>query len=201
MTDPVQRINVVAETLASLLTQFQGLPVITEYIKSFAIQLQELENVFFKLLLLRSLDTATGAQLDGLGLIVGEPRQGRDDVNYRAAISSRILINRSSATVNQILAILVSIQDRPYILNELGYAAIEIYAGNEYLVTDPTVASVLAILKKAVSAGVSVNYIYQLTDDANVFTTASGDAVESSTTQGTANDTFTTGGFLADVVE
>lgn len=42
--------------------------------------------------------TAIGAQLDGVGHIVGEPRNGRNDDEYRAAIAFRIFVNTSEAT-------------------------------------------------------------------------------------------------------
>lgn len=46
----------------------------------------------------RWIDSAVGVQLDGCGLIVGEPRLGKDDDSYRAAIRFRVAINVSKAT-------------------------------------------------------------------------------------------------------
>jgi hypothetical protein len=46
----------------------------------------------------RWLDTAVGQQLDGLGYIVGESRQGRTDDEYRDAILFRVFVNTSNAT-------------------------------------------------------------------------------------------------------
>src|SRR6478736_8894 len=43
----------------------------------------------------RSIDTAIGVQLDKVGEIVGEPRNGRDDETYRQYIRFRVFINIS----------------------------------------------------------------------------------------------------------
>lgn len=46
----------------------------------------------------RWIETAVGDQLDGLGNIVGELRQGRDDETYRRALRFRVFVNVSEAT-------------------------------------------------------------------------------------------------------
>jgi hypothetical protein len=43
----------------------------------------------------RSIDTAIGVQLDRVGEIVGEPRNGRDDETYRQYIKFRVFVNVS----------------------------------------------------------------------------------------------------------
>lgn len=68
-------------------------------------EVQEAEDALWQLLVERSLATAEGDQLDVLGAIVGEPRQGRDDETYRIWISARNMVNRSSGTTTELLAI------------------------------------------------------------------------------------------------
>lgn len=51
----------------------------------------------------RWIDTAEGKQLDGVGFIVGELRQGRNDDDYRNAIKFRIFINTSQGTPQAII--------------------------------------------------------------------------------------------------
>jgi hypothetical protein len=65
---------------------------------------QELEDCFQDLIYERSLTTATGVNLDNLGAIVGEKRNYKKDSDYRIAILSRIIINASGGTVNEIIA-------------------------------------------------------------------------------------------------
>ncbi len=47
----------------------------------------------------------TGANLDLLGSIVGEPRIGRNDLSYRTAVQAKILLNLSSGTIEELYAI------------------------------------------------------------------------------------------------
>ena len=57
--------------------------------------IQEIESTLEDLNTLRSIDTATGAQLDGLGSIVGIERGILNDEDYRTRIKAKILINIS----------------------------------------------------------------------------------------------------------
>lgn len=68
-------------------------------------ELQQAEDALWQLLVERSLASAEGDQLDVLGEIVGQPRQGRSDEVYRLWISARNLVNRSSGTTTQMLTI------------------------------------------------------------------------------------------------
>lgn len=53
----------------------------------------------------RRLTNAFGAQLDVLGDIVGEAREGDLDDEYRPRISAKILLNNSSGTAEELYAI------------------------------------------------------------------------------------------------
>ena len=68
-------------------------------------QIQELENAIYECITGYYLPTAEAAQLDVLGKIVMEDRQGRSDNDYRAAIGVRILVNRSNGRLNELIAI------------------------------------------------------------------------------------------------
>ena len=67
------------------------------------VQVQEVEDAVYQILTDTVLETAEGAQLDGLGEIVGEERAGRDDATYRIAIRTRIAINLSEGTIENIM--------------------------------------------------------------------------------------------------
>lgn len=54
----------------------------------------------------RRLENAAGAQLDVIGKIVGQAREGADDSTYYRRIRGRILANRSSGTVQEIYEVL-----------------------------------------------------------------------------------------------
>lgn len=101
---PVTR-NQIQLALGRQLTQFRESENFNKLITLFMQEIQDLEEVNFDLLDDRSIFTAVGAQLDILGLIVGETRQGRGDDEYRAALLLRISINIADGTPNTILDI------------------------------------------------------------------------------------------------
>lgn len=75
-------------------------------IRSYANEAQALDAAATDLLRLISLDDASGAQLDGLGQIIGADRQGLDDDDYRMLLRAQIQINRSGGTIPQLVEIL-----------------------------------------------------------------------------------------------
>ena len=70
MADPVLFTKHVAQGLGRLLRQFQGQPNIEGQLQSFLVQVQELESMFIALVFERYVDSAVGAQLDGIGRVV-----------------------------------------------------------------------------------------------------------------------------------
>lgn len=88
-----------------LLVQYRDKPRMVALIRARARRFQELETVFWQLLTERWISSATFATLDKVGANVGEQRQGRDDVTYRAAIRVRLLVNRSNGRRNEIIKI------------------------------------------------------------------------------------------------
>lgn len=99
ITDHVER------ALARLLEQDKGKPRLEALVKIFADRYQRIENVVTQLANNRWVLTAEGVQLDTLGEIVGEPRNGKIDDVYRLWIRARILINRSSGKVSELLRV------------------------------------------------------------------------------------------------
>lgn len=81
------------------------LPRTSALLASWLTEVQAVEDAFIQLLTERSVDVATGDTLDMLGSIVGQPRAGRDDDTYRLWISARVMVERSSGTTEQIIAI------------------------------------------------------------------------------------------------
>lgn len=187
----------VAAALTRVTQQFKGKARFEALVSTFSEQVQGLEDAFNKLYSDRWLTTAIGLQLDNLGTVVGESRVGRDDEDYRTAIKARIAANVCNGTPDEILRVL-SLYDAPvYKLTELFPAKLELYR-TIALVTDPAI--LLRVLQSIKSCGVGVGLHYALVDSDNVFTFASGDVEEDSTTQGFSDDLETTGGFWSDVV-
>lgn len=100
----------VTEALANLIEQFKDKENLRDLIEIYVNQLQLLENTLDDVLKLTDeIDAAFGQQLDNLGQIVGEERFGRTDAQYRLAIKTRILINLSSGTSEELIAIVETI--------------------------------------------------------------------------------------------
>jgi hypothetical protein len=98
----------VAEAKAMLLEQFRGAPLIEGMVEAFVLRVQEFEDAAWGVLESMDLDKAADAQLDGLGLLVGEQRRSRDDDDYRAAIRVRILVNLCNGKHSEILNVLTT---------------------------------------------------------------------------------------------
>lgn len=100
----------VVEALENLIDQFKDKPKIAATLTSWLNQIQELELVLSDLLTETTITTSIGQHLDNIGAIVGEPRSGRDDDQYRIAISARILLNKSSGTIEDVIGVLLAVE-------------------------------------------------------------------------------------------
>lgn len=83
--------------------QFENSPKLKALVAAIVGPLTTLESDANALVADRWIDTAIGTQLDGCGYIVGEPRQGRDDDAYRAAIKFRVFVNISKGTPTDLI--------------------------------------------------------------------------------------------------
>lgn len=66
---------------------------------------QRFENACIQMLTQRTVDTAVGVQLDLLGKIVGQGRQGLSDDVYRRYIRARVLTNRATGKREELISI------------------------------------------------------------------------------------------------
>jgi hypothetical protein len=201
MADPTLNLNHISEALARLLTQFQGQPAMAKTLESYLVQVQELEGVIYSLMADRYIDSAVGAQLDGIGTVVGEPRAGRTDIDYRIAIKGRIRSNRASSRVEDILALFVLLlPTSTFVLTQDPAAAFVIQVSQALGGSAPSPDVMDAQLQRAKGGGVRAHLHYGLVEPAERFTYASGDVLVSSTTQGYGDDTpQTTGGRYTDL--
>ena len=99
----------IAELLDRRLEQFRDKDRFSAMLEVLGEQVQALEDALYQVLTETSIDVAVGAQLDGLGSVVGEERAGRDDDAYRVAIRVRIAINLSEGTPEDLLALALAI--------------------------------------------------------------------------------------------
>jgi len=159
MPDPIKNTLHVKEGLARLLTQFQGQPNFASLLSSYLVQIQELEDMFFELLLERRLDIAVGTQLDGIGSIVEVVRAGRNDDAYRAAIRAHIQVLRLNSRIEDlILVVTLALPDATLEVVERYPAGIEIHVTSD--VDIDLGAQVAAIVKPQKGGGVAFRFYW-----------------------------------------
>jgi len=93
------------EAAGRLTSMFASRTVITGLVKAYAARVQALENTIWDVIGARSL-SGSGIALDFLGALVGEPRRARADSLYRKALAVRIMINRSTGRIKEVLRII-----------------------------------------------------------------------------------------------
>jgi hypothetical protein len=78
-----------------LLEQFKNPINLKKVITTFIEPLQELENLILQLRKLNSIDDSVGENLNRIGGLIGQDRQGLNDIDFRQAIYIKILLNHS----------------------------------------------------------------------------------------------------------
>jgi hypothetical protein len=123
-----------ARALLRLPQQFKSKPNLADFITATFWSLQDVENVAYDLLVLRWMKNAEGAQLDGIGEIVGEARQGNNDANYLERIYQRIFLNASKGTPETLISVLALITGGTLIIyNEVWPAKVQMITNGSHI--------------------------------------------------------------------
>lgn len=129
-------------------------------IRAFSGPAQEIESIMQSMLSGRTLSGSTGVNLDRIGQIVGEERQGRVDDDYRTAIYAQIAENNSDTTARDLLNIVALFVDDELDNVKIGEtfpAAIRVYVYVTGTVLDPQ--ALTDSLSSAKAAGVKLEVI------------------------------------------
>lgn len=190
----------VLEGQSRLVAQFKDDLGLLGMLEAYLTQVQELEYVFFRLLdIVVDSTNQTGAQLDLIGRIVGENRNGKTDENYLRAIQARIVINRASGLPDEVLRVLaLTYPDNARELTEHFPASIVASLSDTFT---GDIEALADLIRQVRAAGVRQDLEYTVAEDTETFSFASGDTAETDSSAGFANDAGTTGGKFADVVE
>ena len=89
-------------------SQFRQGPRWQAFMAAAGLGVQTMEDLFFDLIVSRTLPSSKGAQLDQWGDLVGEPRAGLPDDEYRPFISARIFANGATGTTDDFVFILLT---------------------------------------------------------------------------------------------
>lgn len=114
MSDPIEIIDHVDRALANFTSKFRGpdgeissmLKALTSVLVG---EVQVVEELMFSLIGARLIEYAAGAQLDQYGAVVGCPRDGLTDAQYRGFIQAQILSNQAEGEIPRILQIIALI--------------------------------------------------------------------------------------------
>lgn len=107
---PLRNDNHVAEANDLLIGRYKNTQVVAGILRAYAERLAEIESDFWSLidgvqLVNHPMVGGPWDVLDKLGALVGEPRNGRGDADYLAAIKIRIRVNKSNGLDNDIMAV------------------------------------------------------------------------------------------------
>lgn len=163
----------IARALSRLVQQFPKSGSVAGLVSVAAGRCQGVEDALFSLIEGRLLDTAEGVQLDALGRLVKQPRNGLDDDTYRLRIRVRIRLNRSSGTGPELTRIFSLLQPTNVVeLQEYPPAGLHLLLQEPITATEA--ADLTDVLGDAVSAGVHALLVWTESPDADVFTFDSG---------------------------
>ncbi len=117
--------------------------------------MQDIETALQQLIA-RTVDNATGINLDVFGRIVGQPRGGLLDDDYRRLIRARIVANRSSGEIESLLAVaaLVLNDDDAYLHIKYVSNATLVLRVEDVIVSADVAGLMMRMLRDAVAAGV-----------------------------------------------
>ncbi len=136
-------------------------------------ELQAVEVALYDLFTLRDIDNGVGHQLDVIGKIVKQPRgNSPDDGQYRARLRARVRAERSSGTIEEILAVFRALlPDAFTVLRPMYPAALVL----EILdVVDAAYAALYStFLRDSKAAGVGGHLLWSPVVDDDAFTTES----------------------------
>lgn len=157
MSDLTHNTAHAAEGLARSLERFKGQPNWESVLKLFLFRCQGMEDVAWDLYQGMFLDNAQGPQLDMLGDTVGEPRNGRQDDQYRTFIRARIRINRSNGKVSDTLEVAKLVLEPDAVIKYTPEypAAYRVDIAN----TSVSARDLAAILNQVRPAGVGLNVV------------------------------------------
>jgi hypothetical protein len=151
-------------------------------LQSFISPAQGFETIANQMLNERSLTTSEGVNLDRIGQIVGQDRQGLDDASYLGTIGAQIAENNSDGTANELLAIAEALLADDFISVEIkemfpAKAVIDIGVTDPLLVPNNN-SAVVSAMEGAKLAGVDIDVEIYVADNFFAFDsdTSSGSA-------------------------
>lgn len=125
------------------------------FVEPFSVEMQEIEDMLDEFKLKRSISFAEGAQLNIIGEIVGESRNGKSDSAYLEAIRLKIRLNLTAGKVNTVIEYVIDKTNSTTVrLVEHFPAGIVLYVDGDQTINNFTAA--VQGVKALLAAGVAL---------------------------------------------
>jgi len=118
-------------------------------------QIQDLEDILFDINSRLDIENSEGVQLDNIGIIVGQPRSGQDDITYRLFLRAKAGRNVSEGDIERVLSVWKIITGGTVVQLFENYPA-EVELSSDVSVPDALASDAFALMQDVVSAGVRV---------------------------------------------
>ncbi len=157
-TDITTITNHVELALARSATQYKDQPKHEAFIRAFSKQVQDLEDATFGMIDARTIELSTGLQLDNLGTIVDQAREGAYDDRYRVLLFVKIGQNTSQGGPEKVINIfqLLTAATLVHYIN-LGTGAVML--GSDVLIAPDQINSIYQDMELVIAGGVRVDHI------------------------------------------
>lgn len=132
---------------------------VKKLLRSLCLPFQSIEDALQQLESERSVDTSIGAQLNTIGNIVGEEREGEGDDDYRRRIRGRIAVNRSKAGIGDIIRVtqlvLADFPTAEIVVHHMGEGDLEVRI-DAVAIPDDVADVLIKFLRLSVAAGIRI---------------------------------------------
>ena len=185
------------DAINRLITQYQGQPKFEGFIDALAEQIQILEDESINTNdLVLNINTAEGAQLDAIGVIVDVARNGLSDADYRVQIFIKIGKNTSQGGAEKLISIFTLTTNTAWVRYvNLGHGEVTLI-GTDDLGTREAINTLIESLEEVIAGGARIASII-CADEFDSFAYEDTNALV--TGLGYSNDTGTNNGLYAEI--
>lgn len=188
-----------ARIWARVISQFRSVPEMQILMDAISDEVQVVEDAFYDLYTRKGLN-GWGDQLDQVGKLFAETRDGDSDAVYKIRIFAKRRALRSSGTSRDVLGLFkILLPSSNIVLDDWGGGGYIVRLGQ---VLAQYLATYARLLKIAKDAGANAQIVYWLQDESTIFkfgAASAGTVIDTSRGLGTV--TNSTGGHLAGVVK
>ena len=148
-----------ALAIARFIEQYKTKPNLNALLKSLGTeQVQDIEDALCAFYDRLNIDLMVGAQLDGIGQIVGIVRDGKNDEVYRIYIKVKIGANNSQSSIENIITVWKILNGNELVqITEIYPASLQI--GSDFLIQPPFDSLIKELLEDVIAAGVRLEGI------------------------------------------